>query len=247
MKKWIAFVALFISAYLVFVIQQLPISFVLSSLPLPNNVSLGSATGNVWQFELTHVQVDDVRVNQVRVDLREASLLTLDPTFDVQFGSPMAFGPEGSATISGLATAMVVEHANVMLPANDIAQRLPLLVPAQAKSDVTLQLNRFEMGKPVCQELDGQVEWRAAAVEVMEQHIELGDLSAKLACDKGEIIAAISPDNSLGLTFEAVISENFRVHGDGHIQPTAETPEAIKQSLPFLGKPDNQGRYRLRF
>ncbi|WP_448549583.1 type II secretion system protein N [Thalassotalea fusca] len=247
MKKWIAFAALFIGAYLLFVIQQLPISYVLSSLPLPKNVSLGSATGNVWQFELSHVQVDDIRVNQVNVNLREASLLTLDPTFDVKFGSPMAFGPEGTATISGVASALVVEHANVMLPANDIAQQLPLLVPVDAKSDVTLQVTRFEIGTPICKVLDGRVEWRAAAVEAMEQMIELGDLAAKLVCEKGEIVATISPNNQLGLTFEAVVSENFRVHGDGHIQPTADTPEAIKQSLPFLGKPDNQGRYRLRF
>jgi len=247
MKKTIALVAIFISAYLFFVIQSLPVSAILNAAPLPKNVNLGQASGSAWNFNLSYIQIDEVVVNDVNVDMRALSLLTFDPIFDIKFGSPMAYGPEGSVTVSGLNSQLSIENLNVTLAANDIARQLPLPVPVEAKSDVTMRIQTFVLGKPVCEVLDGQVDWRAASVIAMEERVELGDLSAKLACDKGNIIATIAPDNVLGLTFEAVVSENFRTQGDGHIKPTSKTPEAITQMLPFIGKPDNQGRYRLRF
>ncbi|ARD44734.1 type II secretion system protein N [Colwellia sp. PAMC 21821] len=246
MKKKFAYTAIFFTAYCVFVLALMPASWLMAQIKLPKNVAVSAIEGTVWHTRILQVMVDDVVINQVQSSLSLMSVLMLDPKLDITFGNALVNGPEGQLTISGLLSDMVVEDAEINLPANTVAKRLNLAIDIIAHEQLQLNIERFIIGAPICSELQGDLRWQNAAVTAFEEKVQLGGLSAKLTCDKGELIADIDPNNNLGLSYRAELKQGGRLAGNGYLTPAAKFPEQLKATLSFLGKPDNQGRYRLK-
>ena len=246
MKKKFAYTAIFFTAYCVFVLALMPASWLMAQIKLPKNVAVSAIEGTVWHTRILQVMVDDVVINQVQSSLSLMSVLMFDPKLDITFGNALVNGPEGQLTISGLLSDMVVEDAEINLPANTVAKRLNLAIDIIAHEQLQLNIERFIIGAPICSELQGDLQWQNAAVTAFEEKVQLGGLSAKLTCDKGELIADIDPNNNLGLSYRAELKQGGRLAGNGYLTPAAKFPEQLKATLSFLGKPDNQGRYRLK-
>ncbi|ASP48154.1 type II secretion system protein N [Cognaticolwellia beringensis] len=246
MKKKFAYTAIFFTAYCVFVLALMPASWLMAQIKLPKNVAVSAVEGTVWHTRILQVMVDDVVINQVQSSLSLMSVLMLDPKLDITFGNALVNGPEGKLIISGLLSDMVVEDAQINLAANTVATRLNLAIDIIAHEKLQLNIERFIIGAPICSELEGTLQWRNAAITAFEEKVKLGGLAAKLTCDKGEIIADVEPNNNLGLSYRAQIKQGGRFTGSGYLTPGTKFPEQLKATLSFLGKPDNQGRYRLK-
>tara|TARA_R110000744_G_scaffold20336_1_gene53352 strand:- start:1423 stop:2166 length:744 start_codon:yes stop_codon:yes gene_type:complete len=246
MKKKFAYTAIFFTAYCVFVLALMPASWLMAQIKLPKNVAVSAVEGTVWHTRILQVMVDDVVINQVQSSLSLMSVLMLDPKLDITFGNALVNGPEGNLIISGLLSDMVVEDAQINLAANTVATRLNLAIDIIAHEQLQLNIERFIIGAPICSELQGNLQWRNAAITAFEEKVKLGGLSANLTCDKGEIIADVEPNNNLGLSYRAQIKQGGRFTGSGYLTPGTKFPEQLKATLSFLGKPDNQGRYRLK-
>lgn len=246
MKKWFGFGAVFIVCYLIFLIATAPASLVLNQVKLPKDVMVQGLSGSIWHAKAQKVYVQNTVIENVNAELDVISLLSFSPSVDVTFGDAMLPGPEGAMAVSFVAGNLHINDANVLLPANMIAQQLPLPIPMAAQGVVELDIPSYEQGKPLCQSLTGSVNWRRAKVNAMEQSITLGRIGGDLRCDKGAIALEIKPDNTLGLSYNAFIGANFKVSGNGYLTPGNEFPEQLKDVLPFIGSPDRQGRYRLR-
>lgn len=247
MKKRAAIVATFISVYLFFVIAFLPVGFILNWVTLPSNVDIGVVKGSIWHSEISAIKVDSIQVNKVIADLGLFSLLTLDPEVSFRFGNERESGPSGQANVSELFSQVKLTNVSVKIAADTIAQAINKPIPMLAHGSVKVELQEFTVGKPLCYALNGIISWPDAAITALEELVELGAISATLTCEQGEIVAAITEGNSLGLSFTASIGDNFHLAGDGYLKPTNTMPSTLRQALPFLGRPDNQGRYRLRF
>jgi len=246
MKKWFGFGTVFIVCYLIFLIATAPASLVLNQVKLPKDVMVQGLSGSIWHAKAQKVYVQNTVIENVNAELDVISLLSFSPSVDVTFGDAMLPGPEGAMAVSFVAGNLHINDANVLLPANMIAQQLPLPIPMAAQGVVELDIPSYEQGKPLCQSLTGSVNWRRAKVNAMEQSITLGRIGGDLRCDKGAIALEIKPDNTLGLSYNAFIGANFKVSGNGYLTPGNEFPEQLKDVLPFIGSPDRQGRYRLR-
>jgi general secretion pathway protein N len=90
------------------------------------------------------------------------------------------------------------------------------------------------------------LQWRNAGITAFDKKVEFGTLKAKLTCDKGELVVDINPENDLGLSYRAQLKQGGRFSGSGYLTPGTKFPEQLRSALSFLGKPDNQGRYRLK-
>jgi general secretion pathway protein N len=185
-------------------------------------------------------------INQAKSSLSVISVLMLDPKLDITFGDALINGPEGKLTLSGLLADITVENATVSLAANNVVAKLNLPIDVLAHEQLTVDINRFVIGAPICSELDGNVQWRNAAVTALDEKIKLGKLSAKLSCNKGELIAEVDPKNDLGLSYRAQIKQGGRFSGSGYLTPGKKFPEQLKSALSFIGKADKKGRYRLK-
>jgi general secretion pathway protein N len=122
-----------------------------------------------------------------------------------------------------------------------------LPIPMEAHDFIDLSIREFVMGKPICQQLSGTLLWKKAAVTALSEKVKLGRLSADLSCETGALAIAVSPKNDLGLTFTAYVHSMQKASGDGFLKPGNKFPTAMEPLLSFLGKTDNQGRYRLNF
>lgn len=247
MKKYMALFSGFFGLYLVFVIVSFPVGAILNWVTLPSNVELGTAKGTVWQSEISAIRIDDVTLSNVETRLSLVSLITLDPEVLVSFGSGNNNNPSGDGEISGLFSTLRLQNVSAQVSADTISQAINKPIPMTAHGMVDLNISEFVVGKALCQTLTGSISWPNASVTALEESVELGSLDASLTCEQGDVVATINDENSLGLSFTASVGNNFHVSGDGYLTPTNDMPPAIRQVLPFLGQPDNQGRYRLRF
>lgn len=247
MKKRAAVVATFVGVYLFFVIVFLPVGFIFNWVTLPSNVDIGAVKGSIWHSEISAVKVDGIQIDNIAADLSIFSLLTLDPEISLTFGDGRERSPNGQANVSGLLSQIKLTDVSIKLTANTIAQSIDTPIPMVAHGLVNMELRELIVGKPVCQTLNGVISWPNASVTALEESVSLGALSASLTCEQGDAVALIAEGNSLGLSFTATIGDNFHVSGDGYLKPTNTMPPELRQVLSFLGRPDNQGRYRLRF
>ena len=247
MKKWLAVSAAFLAVYLGFVIAFLPASFVFNKIQLPNNIQIGQISGSVWHSKIETLVINKTPVNNIEVTLNWLSIFTLNPSVNITFGGAIYNGPEGELVASGFFADLKITDLKVEVIANDVAQQLPLPIPVQAKNSLLITANKFVLGKPLCQQLLGKVQWRDAAITALSEQVPLGTLSAALTCQKGKVIAKLDEKNDLGVTFTAEIGRNGNASGNGYLTPHSQLPQAIEQVLPFLGRKDKQGRYRLKF
>lgn len=248
MKKYFAYTGIFLVAYLVFVLATLPAQFVVSKLTLPKNVGIYGVSGTIWQANIEQVVITNTQIQKVNSSLSFWSLFTLSPQVDLTFGDAMLPGPEGKLTLTASTSELMLNDVDVLIPANTIAQQIALPLPVTAKGNVEMQLAALaiSLGDSMqCTQASGQLNWLRAGVIALEQNIKLGKLAADIGCEQGAIAVNLEPKNDLGLTFSAYIRDKGKISGQGHLKPGAKFPEQLKSALPFLGKADNQGRYRI--
>jgi len=249
MKKKFAIVVVFLITYLGFLIATLPAKIVVNQIPLPQNISLSGITGSAWNTKVAQVIVDNVAINQVKAELRFWSLFTLTPSLAIQFGDSFLAGPEGKLDIALSQEKVEIDNLTVLVKANEIAQHLPLPLPMTAKGNVELRITHTAIelaNNNQCIAANGDITWSKAGVFALEQNIKLGEFNGEISCEKGALALLLSPDNNLGLTFSAYV-RNGRISGNGFLKPGAKFPIELNSALPFLGRKDNRGRYRLSF
>ena len=251
MKKWFAFTAIFLSSYLAFLVATLPLALVINTVELPKYVKVGTVSGSIWQGEVTHLTVNNNQIQQIKSQLSFWSLLSLSPKLQVSFGDAMLAGAEGKFTLTVSSKELILNDVELFVAANDIAKQLPLPIPVTAQGSVELfftELNLNIADKLTCQSAQGHVSWLRSGVVALNNNIKLGNVSADMHCEQGDLMAKILPKNNLGLSFNARLSlAQQRVSGQGYLKPGAKFPAQLKSVLSFLGRPDNQGRYQLKF
>lgn len=249
MKNWFTGGVIFVLAYLFFMVSQVPAQWVVNKITLPKNVVLQGVEGTIWRANISRIIIDGYSINSVATKVNLLSLMMFNPSVDATFGSALVNGPEGKATLSHLLGDIEVSDTQVSVVANDIAQLLKssLPIPVTAQQFVDVNIEEFVMGKPLCQQLSGTVKWEKAGLKALDQKIALGHLKGKLECEKGIVKFTFDPKNNLGLTFTALVYSPERISGSGYIEPGSKFPTVLKEALPFLGKADNRGRYKLNF
>ncbi len=246
MKKWFLYGASFFSVYLLFVLATIPAAVLLNFVELPNEVKIQNINGSLWRSNIDQIQYQQEVINDVEVNVSVFSLLAFNPTADITFGGAFVDGPEGQLSLSGFFGELTASELSLQLPANKIAMQLSLPVPVKAHSNVDINIEQFVIGKPYCKQAQGNISWQKAAITALDEKVELGALAAKISCQQGVLALDINPNNDLGLTFSLILAKNS-VSGNGYLTPGNKFPQQLTEVLPFLGKADNEGRYKLYF
>ncbi|REL28458.1 type II secretion system protein N [Thalassotalea euphylliae] len=246
-KVKIAIAALVVAAYLVFVVALTPAAVVIGHNKLPKGLALGEVSDTIWSPKISAVRYQGVTVHQVDVAVSPWSLLTLSLGADVKFGSRLSDGPQGQGQVLLSSDALSVENLSVQMPASEIVPLLPLPIPLDAFGQAELILDELILVGDQCQHGQGQLTWQRAAVNALEQSIELGSFTAELSCQQGKLAVKVLPNNRLGLQYTALVGLNGQLSGQGYLTPGNNFPAQLREVLPFLGNPDAQGRYALKF
>jgi len=250
MKKKFSIGFIFLITYLGFLIATLPTSQLLNQFSLPKDVSVSGVSGSVWHTHIAQVIIGETRIQKVKAKLSFWSLFTLTPKLSITFGDSFIKGPEGELELVLSLEKAIINDLKLLVNANEIAQQLTLPLPISAQGNIELIIPSAEVALQdniKCLALEGSVVWSKAGVIALEQNIKLGNLNADINCKNGALALIISPKNNLGLTFDAYVRNSGNISGNGYLKPGSKFPQALNGALPFLGKKDSQGRYRLSF
>jgi len=226
----------------------MPATFVLGQVKLPKNIGVSSVSGTVWNMDIEQAYFAETTLNKVNARLSFWSLFTMTPSVKVTFGDPLIAGPEGKLTAAVSQQSLSLTDVEVFVKANTIAQQISLPLPLTAKGDVEVVLTEMVIdlaNNNACLEAQGNIDWQRAGVIALEQNIKLNKLSAAIGCENKAIAVIVNPKNDLGLTFSAYIQGQGAISGQGYVLPGVKFPNELKQALPFLGRADSEGRYRI--
>ena len=250
MKKKFTIAGIFLITYLGFLIATLPATLLLNQFKTPKNLSISGVTGSAWNTDVEQVIIGETSIQKVNAQLSFWSLISLTPKLSITFGNSFIAGPEGEFELSLSAEKAQINDLKLLMKANEVAQQLTLPLPMSAQGDVELTVLNAEIALQKgyqCIAAKGIAAWSKAGVVALEQNIKLGNFTGDIGCENGALALILSPKNDLGLTFNAYMRKSGKISGNGFLKPSEKFPQTLNNVLPFLGKKDNQGRYRLSF
>ncbi|ATP89486.1 GspN family type II secretion system protein ExeN [Aeromonas caviae] len=248
MKRKIVIASLFLLAYLGFLLAQLPASLVVRHLPLPPNlVRLEGVSGTLWSGQAARVQYASESLTQLRWDLDGWSLLRLAPEVSVRFGERSGLNGQG---ILGWNGAAFGRDITLNAPALWVLERVPMRppFPLTAAGQLQLKIDQFAQGNPWCDNLYGDLHWYDAQADTPAGKLTLGDPEITLTCLDSRLVAEIKQGSeAVQVLGKLELQANRQYLFQGTLKPGPELPDQMKQGLPFLGQPDGQGRFPLRY
>lgn len=247
MKQKIGIAVTFIAVYFVFLVVLAPVSLIKSWITLPNNIELHSLSGTLWQPNLARLDIENLSVYDIEARLSPLSLLLFSPKVNAEFGGGLNDGPQGKATLELSSDLFSLTNTYVEFPANLVVPYIQSLLPVEAFGLVVVNVQELVMKAGSCVVAKGDVNWRSGAVSALNETVEVGNFNGNLSCESSLLTLTITPDNNLGLSFKAQVSHTGRIGGNGFVKPGKNFPSKLNDVLSFIGRPDNQGRYRVRF
>lgn len=247
MKYWkLTLVALL--AYLFFMLYLLPASWLLHWVGVPNNVRLGQIQGTLWQGSAMVAQYQNLQFQQLRWRVNGWSILRLAPEINITAGSiGEREQPFATANVAYSFSGLNIEQALLRIPVSQLLPLLELPLPVAATGELMVEVQDFQQGKPWCGSLTGNASWLDARLQPPTgTWLELSSIVADLRCEQGSPVLITDGNNSLGLAVTAAIVNN-RLTVNGTLKPEASLPQEVHQAMQFVGRPDAQGRYTIRF
>lgn len=249
MKQWINRIIWGLFFYLIFLIATLPAYLLVSRIELGNQVKLGNVSGTIWSGQIDQVKIDKTILKNVRWDYNFSQLLTAQLAVDLTFGhARKILEPQGSAQLRYGLNGPSLADAKVKLPADLIVQQLEMPFKVQASGLVEANIAQAQLGEPVCHSLVGDIDWKLAGVNAMKTSFDYGDISAKLSCDNGAVVAQVKGNPELlVLDINARLNTYQSYSVEGYISAGSKASKDLQAALSYLGNPDSQGRYLIKF
>ncbi|MGY4025371.1 GspN family type II secretion system protein ExeN [Aeromonas rivuli] len=247
MKRKIWIVVVFMLAWLGFLLTSVPASLVARHLPLPPMVKLEGVSGTLWRGEVARLQYASESVTRLRWDLNGWSLLRFAPELAVRFGERDGLNGQG---VVGWGSAAFGRDLTLNAPAPWLLSRLPLRLPfpITATGQLQLKIDEFSQGQPWCDSLYGNLHWYDAEADTPAGKLKLGDPEVKLTCLDSKLVAELKQGSeAVQVLGKLELQANRQYLFQGSLKPGPELPEQMKQGLPYLGQPDSQGRFPLRY
>lgn len=247
MKYW-KLTVIAVLAYLFFMLYLVPAAWFVHWLGLPANIQLSQVQGTLWQGSAMVAQYQSLQFQQLRWQFNGWSLLRLAPQVNVTAGSiGEREQPYVSASVAYSVSGLEIEQALVRLPVSQILPLLKLPLPVSATGELMIEVQEFQQGKPWCSSLAGNASWLDARLQPPTgTWLDLNSIVADLRCQDGSPVLITDGNNSLGLAVTAAV-ENNRLTVNGSLKPEASLPQEVHQAMQFVGRPDEQGRYTIRF
>ncbi|MCH8537045.1 MAG: type II secretion system protein N [Alkalimonas sp.] len=234
--------------YLLSLFILTPAAWWLKLAPLPADVRLGLVQGTLWQGQLTALRYQSLELRSIQWQLKPWSLLTGHVLVDVQAGElAESQQPYLKGRLRYGVSGLQLSDTLLRYPVAQLAPMLTLPLPIDADGQLMVDIEQYRQGEPWCQQLSGQASWQEARLEPPTGWIDLQHIFATLHCEDGELVLLTDGDNPLGLDVSARLAAGGHFTVDGTLKPDSSMPEEVHQAMQFVGAPDDEGRYRIRF
>ncbi len=231
--------ALGVAAFIVSLVVTAPVHVVAKH--LPPDIQASGLQGTLWQGQANRLQVRNFNLGRVSWDVNPLALLVGRIESDVSIDRP---GLQGRGTVGVGFDSLRLADTHVLGSSDLLAPYLANYgVDIDGQFEVDVRSSQFNDRGP--QALDGLVVWRDAEL-VRPARFALGNVNIALAQHGDTAVAELNNTGDvLRLNGGARLQTGWKYHGRLRIEPTAATPEEVRNALPYLGQPDAQGAITL--
>ncbi|MFD2179134.1 type II secretion system protein N [Veronia pacifica] len=247
MKRKISLSLLLIVVFTVSLVAHLPARLAVNYLPASMGVRLAGVDGTVWQGTAKQVSWQNKPMGRLswEVHLLQLFLGKADVSVELRGG---VNGLDGKGHVGVSFGGPYATDFILSAPAEMVLRNVPAPIPVTATGSVNLVVKRYEFASPWCKELDGRLNWVNGAVSSPVGDISAGDAMANLSCNAGSLsVRGDSKSASLTSNFSLELAPDQSYKVDGWFIPGSEFPNQLRQQLSWLGQPDSNGRYPLKF
>uniref|UniRef100_A0A486XPW4 Type II secretion system protein N n=1 Tax=Rheinheimera sp. BAL341 TaxID=1708203 RepID=A0A486XPW4_9GAMM len=241
-------VSLGVGCYILFMLVFTPAAWWVKLATLPPQLQLGAVSGSLWRGEVSALQYEKLSFGRLSWQLNGWALLTGKLQLVLTGGSAQNPAlPYIKGVVSYGFSGATLNDTMLSMPVQPLIPMLPLPMPVDASGALVLDIAEFSQGQPWCNALQGNASWQDARLQTPTgTWLELQSLFGSLSCDNGTVVLTTDGNNLLGLDIKAVVNaEQLLVNGS--LKPAPGMPEEVHQAMQFLGRPDAQGRYPIRF
>lgn len=187
-----------------------PLGFVLNQSGVGNmGIGWAKVDGTLTKGRISGFYAGTQPIGDVSLNLRPLSLLTLSPSYDVQWGGA---GGQGTAVLTLSRSA---------LTADDIRMRLEIgalegLEPAVRAMGGTLNIEngRFELTRSGCETASGQLSTTALSTLAAQYGRQFGEIAGPISCERGAFQIAMAGESNSGDQVNIDASANILGGGD---------------------------------
>lgn len=236
-------------AYLLFLLHALPASFltryILPSINASRNIHLQGVHGSIWRGEAADARVSNFDLGKLQWNVRSWGLLLGKLKLHLEFGDD---NMQGNAYVSiGLGGTVNADDVNMKLPAENLMPLLygyPLSIAGMMRGN--LKQVTLERGRVL--QAQGRIVWQNAMIRA-PQNIDMGDYLITLEpVNLGSKV--VVKDQGRGpvqaeITVFTKGSGEYRLNG--WFKARDPNQQAITEALRLIGRPDNSGRYWIKF
>ncbi|MDO6707485.1 type II secretion system protein N [Photobacterium sp. 1_MG-2023] len=228
--------------------MHLPASWLWQFVPSPPGLTVTGIKGTLWDGNASQARWQQWDLGEVGWEMSPWKLLTGHVLLDVTLGRGSPLDYRGKGLLGVNFDGPYAKDFSLHLSAQQVSQLMPLPVPLTLGGSFELQLSEYRFAPPYCETLDGQLIWHGASIGTPLGEIDPDTANAMLSCNDGQLMATIKQESSqVTSEWQASLSPNQTYHLNGWFKPGAELPGGLRDQLKWVGNPDADGRYPIRY
>ncbi len=251
MKRRLALFGLFLSIFFISVVAHLPARFALSFLPEQRDVAINNASGTIWNGSFSEVILPRWQrsLGSVSWQFQPFKLFSGKLEFLLRFGQGSDDQIEGRGKAGVGFSGLYAQDIIASLPADKVMQQLALPVPVSLEGRFELLVKEYHFADPWCSMADGSLVWSGGQIQTPVGPFTAEQLVLPVICEQNHLtVQGNYQDNQLtGALNGSLTASSMRYDISTWFTPGSAFPEPLKDTLKWLGKPDNQGRYSFEY
>lgn len=214
--------------------------------PLPEGIKLDGLSGPLWSGSAASFQWKGQSFGSLTWELNFLRLFLGQADLSINLSGVSGLSVDGHVGYSfGGAYA---KNLKVVAPAMIVNPYITAPVPISLSGQFKLSLSDYQVSKPLCSKLNGNLTWSQAQVVTQIGTVDPGPVAATLSCNAGSVVAkGKSNSDSIETEFDVSLKPNQTVSLQGFLKPGPALSEGLKNQLKWLGAPDAEGFYQLNF
>lgn len=244
--KTIAYVLISVVVYIVFLLANIPASYVVSKFfpeMVSSSIKLKNPSGTLWSGEVSQLSVKQVELGNVNWELSVIPLIWGSTNFNFVSRHDSAI----IRTQVRLKTKQVAfSETEIDFPLSDL---MPLLYGLPLSFDGNLKAHFSEINVVAGQQF--LMNGRALLTDVKliaPQSLSLGNFSIVFEPEvKGTRVTITDNQGPVAVNAIVNIKETGKYLVKATLTPRTSADSDLKNSLALLGKPDSQGRYSFNY
>ncbi len=245
--KRVLFGIFFFFTLLISVVVHLPAHVGLGFItPLPVGIKLDGLSGSFWNGSAASFHWNGQSLGTLQWDLGFLRLFTGKVDLTVKLSGVAGLALDGHVGY-GFSGAYG-ENVKITVPATMVNRFISLPVPLTLSGAFNLSLTHYQIEKPLCSQLSGNLTWAQAQIVTQIGTVDPGPVAATLSCNAGSILMkGKSNSDAIETEFNVTLAPNQSFSLQGSLKPGTALPSGIKSQLSWLGAPDSTGFYKLDF